>query len=269
MNFGRIDRVVVIAGIALAVVVARPTPTVASTNTDAPPNGCAFAIPLLVAGTPAMISGPVPTVGASVDVEVYDSDKRIHEVQVTTTSQTWQTVLLFNSGEAGSWTIRARIDGGPPCESVVTVALPAGVVAPSTPAGGGAQQPQVETAAGPTASDLWGFAAAAFGILVAASWIFLLVVGIATLIGARPLARRGWRSVAGVAAFLGILGGFLVVALLADLMVSFSHFDTGTPPDQQTLLDRGIWAMAAIGSVLGAVAWLRIRAHRSTLGAAA
>jgi hypothetical protein len=55
------------------------------------------------------------------------------------------------------------------------------------------------------------------------------------------------------------MGGFLAVALLADLMVSLSHFDTGTPPDQQALLDAGIWAMAVVGSVVGAVAAVRIR----------
>ena len=51
----------------------------------------------------------------------------------------------------------------------------------------------------------------------------------------------------------------MTIVLFVDFMVSMSHFDTGTPPDEQARLNVAIWVVAVGGAVLGARAARRVR----------
>jgi hypothetical protein len=245
---------------AVATFMVRPVSASASTSSEAPPARCASAMPTALTGTPVEISGPMPSNGA-VAVVADRPDKRVREGTVTTANGAWRAVILFDASDAGSWTVHVSFDGAAGCESPMTVVLPAGVVAPPTQAAGAtdAQPSTTEPTAGFDVADLGGLAVEAAAILVLGSWIFLAIVAVARLIGARPLSRRWLRAIAIPATFLAIAGGFLTVALLAAFMVSLGHFDTGTPPDQQALIDKAIWAMAALGAILGTLAALRVR----------
>jgi hypothetical protein len=256
-----------IVGVLLAAWMLHPTSAFAGTSSESPPPPCAFTIPTAVAGTLIEISGPLAT-GASVDVTAEGPDKRVREAAVTTTDRAWHGVLVFDLPEAGSWMARLSIDGGTVCATRFGVLLPAGVVQPPADAAGvvqppadaaGVVQPPAGAAPGFALADLAGLAAEVAAMVVLASWIFLAVVGVAKLVGARPLSRRWPRALAIPATFVAIVGAFLAVALIVDIGVSFGHFDTGTPPDQQALLDVGIWAMAAAGSLLGGLAALWVR----------
>lgn len=54
-------------------------------------------------------------------------------------------------------------------------------------------------------------------------------------------------------------GELMAIVLFVDFAVSMGHFDTGAPPDDQALLDTGIWVVAVGGSILGTLAALRVR----------
>jgi hypothetical protein len=187
-------------------------------------------------------------------------DKRVRAASLTIVNDTWHGVLVFDLSDAGSWMVRLRIDGATVCESPFGVTLPAGVVPP--PAGEPASQPvPTEPSGGFDGADLGGLAVEVAAFLVLGPWIFLAIVAAASLIGARPLARRWVRAIAIPATFLAIAGGFLTVALLASFMVSLGHFDTGTPPDQQAVVDKAIWGMATIGAILGTLTALLVRSR--------
>jgi hypothetical protein len=233
----------------------------ASTTSEAPPEACTFPVPTAITGSPVELSGLVSTAGGSVEIEADGPDKRVREATGTTADGAWHAVLVFGAADAGPWTLRVSIEGGPPCQGPMSVVLAQGAVAPPTPAEGEEGQ-QHEATSGDVAAGLRGLAVEAFAGLVLGSWIFLMVVGLAAMIGARPLSRPRVRMIAAPATFLAIVGGFLSVALLTDFMVSLSHFDSGTPPDQQAVLDKAIWAAAAIGTILGAIAAFRIGTAR-------
>lgn len=253
----RIASRLLLVGAAVATMIALPATALASTGPETSAPSCAFEISTATAGTPVELSGPISTADASVAISVERADKRIHEVTVATINGRWRSVLLFGAADAGLWTIRASIDGAE-CQSPITVTLPAGVVAPPTqPPEEGASLD--EPAPGFDGADLRGLAVEAAAVLVVASWMFLALAGLARILGARPLARRWLRLIAPPATFLAVWGGFMTVALFADFLVSMSHFDTGTPPGDQALLDIGIWGMAVAGAILGTLAALRVR----------
>lgn len=246
-------------GVALATLIARPASVLASTNPETPPPPCAFGLSTAIAGTPVEISGPVPAADASVEISVEGTDKRVHPVTVATINGVWRSLLLFGAADAGPWSIHVSIDGADECQSLITVTLPAGVVAPPTPPPVAPAADEVQPTRGFDGTDLRGLAVEGVAVLVLASWIFIAVVGTARILGARPLARRWLRTIALPATFLAVWGGLMAVALVVDLVVSLSHFDTGTPAGDQALIDAGIWVVAIGGAVLGTLAALRVR----------
>lgn len=253
-----------LVGVAVATVISRPATALAGTSPEPAPPPCAFTTSTATAGTPVELSGPISAADASVAISVERADKRIHEVTVATINGMWRSVLLFGAADAGLWTIHVSIDGSDECQSPITVTLPAGVVAPPT-------QPPVnlEPADQPTrgidGTDLRTAAGIAVAVLVVVSWIFLALAGLTRNLGVRPLARRWVRVIAPPVTFLAVWGGLMAVAFLADVVVSFSHFDSGTPPGDQALLDMGIWGMAVGGSILGTLAALRVRDRVTTM----
>jgi hypothetical protein len=107
--------------------------------------------------------------------------------------------------------------------------------------------------------DLLGIAAVLIVVLVVASWIVVVLTGLAGLLGARPLARRSLRTIAVPATFVAIWGALMAVALIVDIGVSMGHFDTGTPADEQALINARLVVVALGGAILGAIAALAVR----------
>lgn len=249
----------VLSGVVLTTLIARPAPTLASTNPESPPPPCAFGTSTAVAGTSVEISGPISAADASVEIAVEGSDKRIHQATVATIDGRWRSVLLFGAGDAGLWTVHVTINGADACQSPITVTLPAGVVAPPTEPPVAPAANEVEPPRGFDGADLRGLAVEAVVVLVVGSWIFLALVGVATILGARPLVRPWLRRIVLPATFLAVWGGLMVVVLFVDLAVSMGHFDTGTPPGDQALIDAAIWVAAVGGAILGTLAALRVR----------
>ena len=110
-----------VVALIVANLVVRPASISASTGSEPPLPACTFAVPVAFTGSPVEISGPIPVAGSSVEIEADRPDKRVREASVTTGEGVWRAVLLFDAVDAGAWTIRVSSDGGPACESPMTV----------------------------------------------------------------------------------------------------------------------------------------------------
>lgn len=148
----------------------------------------------------------------------------------------------------------------PSCDSIVVTCEPSSTAPPVEPSAD-----DIQPAGGFDGGVLLGIAAVLLAILVVASWIVVVLTGLASLLGARPLARRWLRGIAVPATFLAIWGVLMAVAFIVDIGVSMRHFDTGTPADEQALINAGLVVVAVGGAILGAIATMGVRA-RTTRG---
>ncbi len=249
-------RMVLVAAGCIALSLAAPVSTVASTYPEPSLPGCDFPASTVRAGEALELSGSRTTtepVGLTV-VRVDNRDKRA--IDAATVGSTWHAVLVFGAADRGAWTIDLVVDGAE-CASPLTVTLPDGVL-------------PVETAApipGPDESEsvmdngtIWTALWLGVAGTVLASWLFMLTFMASAR--ARKSAGRTIRWVARGSAFISVIGACYFVALAAWFYVGIVHFDTGIPPDQEALLNGGLWLAGILGSILGTLAATRIRVAR-------
>jgi len=241
------------ACLAALAALALPAVALASTFTQPPAVQCELPSTAVVAGTPFEVTGTTTT-SERVGLLARKDTGETREASVATLNGTWRAVILFGAEDAGQWTVDLVVDGAD-CVSPLTVALPAGIVAPParTPIDEAVAEPPPS---GVDRSTVLTAAAVAGGAAVVGSWLVLAVVAAARIAGARPLERRGLRPIVQAATFVGVLGGFFTVGLVVYVG---SHFNDSLRSDEAAVLDLGMWGVVIAGSAVGAIAARRVR----------
>jgi len=244
----------------LALLSASPVNGATGPDPAAPP--CALGAGVVLAGTPLQLSGTT-TSAEPVGVMAKAADGRFLEGTVRQGGGTWSALLTFGAGDAGSWNVEEVVDGTS-CVSAISVALPPGVTAPPATV---VSNPASAIDQGLDTEAVGSMLVMAIAILVIGSWLFLVLVAVAHLIGRAPLRGRSTRRLAQGSAVVAVVGAAMFVWFVADVVIGFSHFDSGIPPGEQALLDGGFWLALIGGAVLGLLAARRL--GRGSSGAAA
>ncbi len=234
-----------------------PGAAAASTQSEAPPPACDLPTSTVVAGTPLELSGKVTLSDEGVGLAARSASGAFREGTVALIDDTWRGVIVFGAADAGAWSLEIVVDAKS-CVSPLTVILPEGVVVPPTNEARG-PEPGDERPQGIDASTIREAFTLGGALAVVASWLFLLIVGLANAAGARPLARRGFGPLARVTTFIGVLGAFVGVGVVVYFGFAMSHFGTGIPPEQVAVLDLMLLGMVVAGSVVGIISAQRLR----------
>jgi hypothetical protein len=218
---------------------------------------CAIEVATVAAGSPLELSGSMPSSGGLVEIVARNERGYLREGDVRGAGDRWSGAITFRLTDVGPWSIRI-VDGATACESPLTVTLPQGATAPPVEAG------FVDDTLVPPPPLIDGsrvvtWLATTTVALVLASWLFLAFVAAGAVAGFRPLAGVLRRNLARGAAFIAVLGAVTGAAVFVDFLVSMSHFDTGTPAEEQAVLNAAIGISVVVGAAAGWMAARRIR----------
>ena len=250
---GRRFRLLVLAG--TLALLGSPVSTSASTTSEPPPRPCVLGTSTLEAGTPLSLSGTRSS-DEPVGVMAKRTDGKFMDVPVVASEGTWRAVLLFATDDGGSWMVEIVVDGGD-CVNPLTVTLPTGVTPPPVLLAG-SEPPLDQSASVIDWGSIRAVAVLVAVVVIVGSWLFLALLALARVFGARPLARRRLRVIARVAVFAGVLGAGLAIWAFIYFEVGMLYFDPGIPSDQQAVLDRAFWVVLVLGSVLGTLGARRL-----------
>lgn len=246
-----------IAGATLAVVLGLPAAVVAGTDPEPTAQPCVSgALPAAaVAGTPLQIRGTSAANGEVGLLARRADGKSVFGSVVSAQDGTWVATLIFDASDGGSWTVEL-VTGEVRCAGTLTVTLPPGVVAPPTESP--EQLPQLGgSTAGPAPQEVAINAAA---VLIAGSWLYLVLLRIVRGFTGRPAIRGPLRRITQVAVFVAVLGACLFAWVILAFAVGMTHFFSSIPPDQQAALSViGVGALV-VGSLLGTLAAIRVGA---------